>query len=138
MKIDEFKLELLRQHLNSIRHAEDERLTFTEFFILAVAGSLAFISQKGLLLAKQHWMIYFCLAGFSLLGFLVSLRLNRGITIRRNTVNKIIEEAKMKKYRIYGGQLPKTKLPSLRFIFLALYSLAFILFAIMTVLCLLN
>ncbi len=64
---DDFKLELFKQHCESVRHAEDERLAFTSFFILIVIGALAFISQTGSsIVAKEHWMIYIWLAGFSL------------------------------------------------------------------------
>ena len=83
---DDFKLELFKQHCESVRHAEDERLAFTSFFILIVIGGLAFISQTGFsIVSREHWMVYIWLAGFSLLGFLVSLRLKRRIEIRRSS-----------------------------------------------------
>lgn len=81
---EELELELLRQHSQSVRHAEDERLSFTNFFILVVVGALTFLSQTGgSIVARQYWMIYICLAVFSLVGLLLNLRLNRGIRVRR-------------------------------------------------------
>lgn len=138
-KKEDLKLELLRQHCQSIRHAEDERLTFTNFFILIVVGALAFISQTNRpIVFPEHWMIYIWLAGFSILGLVVSLRLKRGIKLRRDIVRQLIDEAGLQEYNIYGGKFGHTRIPSLRLVFPVMYGVAFVWFASLAVWCLLS
>lgn len=134
---EELELELLRQHCQSLRHAEDERLSFTNFFILVVVGALTFLSQTGgSIVARHYWMIYICLAVFSLLGLLLSLRLNRGIRVRRSIASELVNKAGLDKYNIYGRTLGNTRIPSLRVIFLLLYGGAFLWFVTLTAWCL--
>lgn len=72
-------------------------------------------------MASQYWMIYICLAVFSVLGLLLSLRLNRGIRVRRSIASELVNEAGLDKYNIYGRTLGNTRIPSLPVIFLLLY-----------------
>lgn len=136
---DDFKLELFKQHCQSVRHAEDERLAFTSFFILIIIGTLAFISQTDHpLVSREHWMVYIWLAGFSALGFLISLRLKRGIEMRRASAAKLISEAGLQEHNIYGERFARTRIPSLRLIFPTMYGIALVWFITLTVWCILS
>ncbi len=126
----EIFLEIYRQHWEDVRHLENERLTFTTFYALIVAGVLGFMSQA---ININPIPLLIFLIVFSFFGLAISLRLRAAIT----SVEIKIREAKaqmpdeLKQLVVFGGESGWTTKIRLREIFPAIYFIALCLFIYM-------
>ena len=92
-------LTILRESFRHWRHIENLRQGFTTFWAAIVAGVLAFTSQTENFLentASIPALIFLIL--FTLLGFLVSVRLSNNIKPCEDNIKEILKSAKLDKY----------------------------------------
>ena len=135
--IQQTKLEAFRQHWEQIRHSENLRLAYTNFYALIVAGVLVFISnQDG---NGDYRILFVVLAVLSFLGLVLSLRIwlfsIRGHRNRAKLLaSELTGETGEKELEKY---IPHWRLPwyhqllSLRVIFIALYIAGIVLFSLL-------
>lgn len=117
------KLEAFRQHWEQMRHAEGQRLSFTNFYALIVAGVLAFISQSGG--SGKYIVLFGVLAGISLVGMVLCLRTKEAIERHRDLAwdlaKELTEDTREKLYTAFWEEKGWRKATTLRVLFLVLY-----------------
>lgn len=86
------------------RHVENERLWFTNIYAVVMAGSLALMSEKGLI-----WPLATFLLVLSLLGFFMCHALRMPF-IRHSRISEIILRREWQ-LKDYSGFYPRTKQP---------------------------
>lgn len=127
------KLEAFRQHWEQMRHAEGQRLSFTNFYALIVAGVLAFISQSGG--SGKYIVLFGVLAGISLIGMVLCIRTNKAIERHRDLAwdlaKELTEDTREKLYTAFWEEKGCwRKFTTLRVLFPVLYGGLLVLFAL--------
>ena len=125
--IQQTKLEAYRQHWEQIRHSENLRVSFTNFYALIVAGVLAFIfNQNG---EGDYSILFWVLVVLSFLGLFLCVRIGFcSILGHRNRAklfaSELTGETKEKELDKYIPHWPLpwwSQIVSLRVIFIVLY-----------------
>ena len=134
---EQTKLEAFRQHWEQIRHSENYRLTFTNFYAVIVAGVLAFISNQGS--SGDYAILFWVLVGLSVLGLFLCIRIwfysIKGHRDRAKLLaGELTRETDKTKLENY---VPHWSLPwwqqfwSLRVLFIALYLAGIVVFTLL-------
>jgi hypothetical protein len=115
-------LEAIRQNWLHARHLETERLWFTNIYAIVVAGSLAFLGQFDI--GKYPYLIMFLFI-FSLLGLLVTLKVNHEYGNEMQALKKTLDHINMNNYfcypTAYGKGFSIWKIIRVRYAFVGFY-----------------
>ncbi len=134
--LEQAKLEAFRQNWEQMRHAENMRLTFTNFYALIVAAVLAFVSQGA---QGDYSVLFIVLAVLSLLGLILCLRIKKALEDHRDKAQSLASELTgekneddLKKFiPFHGPRPPCYKFWYLRILFPSLYTAAIIFFGLL-------
>jgi len=134
--LEQAKLEAFRQNWEQMRHAENMRLTFTNFYALIVAAVLAFVSQRA---QGDYSILFIVLAVLSLLGLILCLRIKKALEDHRDKAQSLAgeltgekNEDDLKKFIPFHGLCPPWyKFWYLRILFPYLYAAAIVFFVLL-------
>jgi uncharacterized membrane protein len=131
--MNDIKLEAFKQNWEQVRHVENVRLTFTNFYFLVGAAMIAFISSIGEKVnLVSMWYVFFIPIGMSLLGLTISIRTKVTAEYHSSNLRKLAKRQHIseKHLNLYGCLSPLEakwyQFWVIRISFIWLYSIGFL------------
>jgi len=87
---NEFFMNLLKENWANARHQESQRMWFANIFSAIFVGILAYVAQQGL--SGIHWLLPSGLLAISVIGLLVTMKVNRVFDDYKQAIKKIFED----------------------------------------------
>ncbi|MEK7353747.1 MAG: hypothetical protein AABZ77_04495 [Chloroflexota bacterium] len=128
------KIEAYRQHCEQVRADLGQRLSFTNFYAIVVAGILAFVSQRE---TGDFSLLFWALSVLSLFGIMFCVRLNCSIEDHNRKARLLMQDLvgaseDHEKYLLASsGWMKWRSLWYLRWLFVYLYVAGFVLFLLL-------
>jgi hypothetical protein len=114
----QFLIAAYKENWRQMRHAENLRLSFTNFYAIIVTGTLAYLSGVP---RTSSSALFFFLAGLSFLGFWLCVRLNIAIKVHRKFVEDLATKMGIYEWSHFAAERHWTNILSLRHLYLIIY-----------------